>query len=46
MPTPKRPMTPLNLSTYRLVTANGRSWIAALAAVYRDRRGERGLGNV
>jgi hypothetical protein len=42
----KRPMTPLTLSVYRLVTANGCSLVDELVAVCRDRRGERGLCNV
>lgn len=41
-----RRMTPLTLSAYTLVTANGRRWIAAVAAVYRDYRAERGLAHV
>jgi hypothetical protein len=36
MPTPNRPMIPLTLSAYRLVTANGCSWIDVLAATGRD----------
>lgn len=42
----KRLMMPLTLSAHTLVTANGCSWIAALVAVCRDCRDERGLGNV
>lgn len=41
-----RPMTPLTLSAYTLVTANGCSRVAEFVAVCRDCRDERGRGNV
>jgi len=42
----KRLMMPLTLSAHTLVTANGCSWIAELAAICPDCCGERGRGNV
>jgi|GEM_PF-4448257 len=46
MPTPKRPMTLLTLSAYRLVMANGCRRIDEFVVVSRDCRGEQGRCNV
>lgn len=43
---PKRPMTPLTLSAYRLVMANGCSRIDMFVVASRDCCGERGRQNV